>query len=258
MSDDDIKKCLHTRVFGRRLLLVDSLDSTNERAKALIRQGEEEGTAVVAEEQTAGRGRLGRSWHSERGKNLTFSLIVTPDMAPAEAGLLSLCAALAVSRALGETAGLSAECKWPNDVLLNGKKCCGILSEAIPRPGRNPAIVIGIGINVNQSAFPPEIERTATSVMLAAGREVDRAALLAAVLLHLESLYALLLGADRAAIVSQWTEACPMTGTTVAVDAGGTRLSGTVAGFDRDGAMILRTEGSERKIYAGDVTIIQP
>lgn len=258
MNEDEIRKSLRTHVFGRRLFTYDSTDSTNERAKLLAQQGEGEGTIVVAEEQTAGKGRLGRSWHSRREENLTFSMIVTPDLQPGEGGILSLTAALAVAETLTESTGSAAECKWPNDVLLAGKKCCGILSESVSITGRTAAVVIGIGVNVNQTDFPSGIGGTATSMKLASGKSFERTAVLASLLGHFETLYGLVRSRDTQTIIRKWNDACPMTGKSISVDAGGSRLSGTVVAFDRDGGMIVRTEGKDRKVLAGDVTIIQP
>ncbi len=257
MNADDIRRSLRSQVLGRQIVCLDSVDSTNERAKLLCQQGAEEGTIVIADEQTGGRGRLGRRWHSERGKNLTFSLVITPDLQPGEAGILSLAAALAVAEAVAEATGLRAECKWPNDVLLGGKKCCGILSEAVVVADRAAAVVLGIGLNVNQTSFPPAIGQSATSMMLAAGKPFDRVAVLAAVLAHLETLYSHVRSGETKTILQRWASACPMAGKTIAVDTGKRRITGTVVSFDRDGGMIVRSEGRDNKVFAGDVTIIQ-
>ncbi|MBI3766348.1 MAG: biotin--[acetyl-CoA-carboxylase] ligase [Ignavibacteriales bacterium] len=164
MLKEEIRLSTQSKIIGKNIHTFDLLDSTNLKAKSLLQEGEEEGTIVIAEEQTAGRGRMGRSWVSERGKNLTFSVVLKPQISPESIGIVSLYGGLAVAEAIQDQSHLHPECKWPNDVLLNGKKCCGILSEAVFKQGSLVGVVMGIGINVNQRVFTRELRATATSV----------------------------------------------------------------------------------------------
>jgi BirA family biotin operon repressor/biotin-[acetyl-CoA-carboxylase] ligase len=255
MTGSEIQSHLHTRIFGTKIFLFDVLDSTNLKAKAMAVQGEQAGTLIIAEEQTAGRGRLGRVWISEAGKNLTFSLIIRPGAPPEFLGLLPIAAGLAVAQAIEELTGLRPECKWPNDVLLAGRKFSGILCEVVTDAARTPWVVAGIGINVNQTVFPPELETTATSLRLASGREFDRARVLASVLDRLETLYAILTGKSPGAVRDSWRAYAPMLGKTVTITNQSTTITGKASGLAPDGGLLVHTARGEVKVLAGDVTI---
>src|SRR5208283_2326 len=190
MNEGDIRKHIITQTFGKKIFAFDILDSTNVKAKSLALDDAQEGAIVIAEEQTAGKGRLGRSWSSEKGKNLTFSVIARPRISPQHLGILSLFAGVSVARALTTLTDKTIRCKWPNDVFLNNKKVCGILSESVASEKSITAVIIGIGINVNQKKFSPDLQEKATSLALETGRDFHRWQVLAAILKEIENCYA--------------------------------------------------------------------
>jgi BirA family biotin operon repressor/biotin-[acetyl-CoA-carboxylase] ligase len=207
---------------------------------------------VIAEFQTAGRGRLGRSWESERGRNLTFSVILHPGIEIARAGLVSLNAAVSVAAAVGRRTQLEPKCKWPNDLLLGAKKFCGILSEAVSPGETLDAVVVGIGVNVNQRSFPAPIAGSATSLAIEAGREFDREDIFGAILAELDSRRSFVTRPD--ALIAEWTALCPSMGREVAVVQGDLTLRGIAESVDPDGRLVLRTAVGPLRVSAGDVT----
>jgi len=257
MTESEIRARLTTRILGKKIYVFDSVDSTNSRAKTLALEGAAEGTLVITDDQTAGRGRQGTPWFSEKGKNLTFSIILDPAIPPTRLGILSLCAGLAVAEAIQNMTGLPTECKWPNDVLLNARKVSGILSETVVRQGNILALVVGIGINVNQSTFMQELEDRATSLCLAAGTTIDRLQLLSQVVDRLEFWYEKMLSEEYEVILKEWSGFCKMIGRTISVNYQGIQLSGFAHGIAEDGCLLFQTNGREMKLSAGDVTIIQ-
>ncbi len=164
----------------RKVIYCEQVDSTNTKAKQLAEIGEPEGTLVVAEEQTAGKGRRGRGWVSEPGVGVWMSLILRPELAPEESSCITLVTALAVAEGISKTCGLAARIKWPNDIILNGKKVCGILTEMSSEREYIHYVVVGVGINVNTRSFPDESCTKATSLFIEKGGKVDRQALIAA------------------------------------------------------------------------------
>jgi BirA family biotin operon repressor/biotin-[acetyl-CoA-carboxylase] ligase len=255
MTEQEIRAHLTTKIFGKRIMIFDSLPSTNTHAKSLAINNAEEGTIVIAEEQTAGRGRLGRSWHTEPGKNLTFSLIIQPHLSPDHVGIISLYASVAVTSALTTVASVQLQCKWPNDVLINGRKCCGILSETTFTDGKISYVVIGIGVNINQSEFPPELASLATSLFLETGKCFDRTLVLAAILQQMESMYPLITSGRSSDIINQWQEHTTMFGNEVTINQDGRLLRGTALRLAEDGGLIIATQNGEVKVLAGDVSL---
>ena len=252
-----LKKGLHTKKFGQKIFAFETIDSTNSCAKALAACWAEEGTLVLAEEQTAGRGRLGRSWQAAPNQNLTFSVILRPDL-PAEAmNLLPLYAAVAVAEAAEKTTGLPIECKWPNDLLINSRKVAGILLEGSLKENAVDFVVIGIGLNVNQTDFPPDFAGRATSLRLEQGRDVDRAALLRETLRALETHYLTIMKRGFNAILPLWLARTRMINKQITVSQDGATLSGVVTGLSPEGALIMQTNGAEKTLYAGDVSIVE-
>jgi BirA family biotin operon repressor/biotin-[acetyl-CoA-carboxylase] ligase len=241
---------------------LDETDSTNVQAIRLAREGAPEGSLVVAERQTKGRGRLGRSWISPASVNFYGSWILRPSLPPADAPQLSLAAALAVARALEPLAPGRIAIKWPNDCLLDGKKVAGILTEMDAELDRIVAVVLGIGVNLNAGAraFPPELRDVATSVRVATGVRVDRIAFAAALCDALECVYDRLLDEGFGALIADWNARSCLTGREVTVDCAGHRTTGRVRGLDASGRLELTVtaNGPERveRIVAGDVTIV--
>ena len=243
--------------FKNKILRYESLPSTNNEVARLAAQGAAEGLAVVADEQTAGRGRLQRKWVSPRGAGLYFSLLLRPRIPQERWPLITFMAALAVNDALWEACQLQTDIKWPNDLLASERKICGILAEVIDtEAGR--AVVLGIGINLTKEAFPEELARVAISVAEAGGRRIDRETVLAALVQALASWYELIHevnGPDR--ILAAWVSHSSYSeGKSVSVNNGENTLNGVTRGLESDGALRVETAAGEIVVVrAGDVSV---
>ena len=242
-----------------RILRYESVTSTNSEVARLAADGAEEGVGVVADEQTAGRGRLQRAWSSPKGAGLYFSILLRPRIAADRWPLITFVAALAAGDALLEGGGVQTDIKWPNDLLANERKICGILAEAIETPAGR-AVVVGIGINLTNNAFPQDLINVATSVAQEAGRQPEREAILAALLSALARWYSLLHEPDGAEkIVAVWTSRSSYAADKlVRVTNGDEVLQGITCGVDNDGALRLETPQGIQLIRAGDVTSVRP
>jgi BirA family biotin operon repressor/biotin-[acetyl-CoA-carboxylase] ligase len=240
---------------GRNILHYFRIASTNAVALKLAAEDAEHGTVVVAEEQTAGRGRLGRTWYSEKSSGIYASIILRPPLSPVAAPVLTLMAGVAAQKALGGSTGLAVDIRWPNDLLINGKKVGGILTEMNAELDRLHAVVLGIGINVNHRQMPRELENTATSLRLEAHRAISRVQVLVALLKEMERHYHLLLKEGNQAIIKRWTAASSFaSGKRVRVLAGEAGMLATTAGIDPNGALhIRRDDGREESLVAGEV-----
>lgn len=251
------------RVLGRPLHFFDSIDSTNVYAAGLARKGAAEGTVVIADAQTGGKGRLGRRWVSPPGVNLYLSVILRPRKPASSAPQLSLLAAVAVAEAIVQQTQLAPSIKWPNDVLVSGKKVCGILTEMQAKGPQLRSVIIGIGVNINAplDSFPEELHDKASSLLLLRGEWVDRAAFTARLLTHLEKLYVLWLEEGFTAVGAAWEGyALGLLRKPITVTTSEGTISGTALGLDRDGALLVQTgcrEGERpQRILAGDVTVV--
>jgi BirA family transcriptional regulator, biotin operon repressor / biotin---[acetyl-CoA-carboxylase] ligase len=245
---------LGTRLIGRHLRWHESLPSTNDLALRLTEIPVPEGTVVLADEQTAGRGRMGRRWVSPRG-GIWLSVILRPRLPADQVAVIGLVTAAAAAGAVRRVTGLSARVKWPNDVLVDGKKTAGILAEAAPSPGW---IVVGIGINANipADALPPDTVHPATSLEAALGHAVDRKALIREMLRELERGYDLLKSRGAHAALRRWREMADTLGRQVRVETPGGILEGIAQDIDETGALLVRTEGGRvRKVLAGDLRV---
>ncbi len=243
---------------GWRIHYHHEVSSTQDVAAGLAAGGAEAGTAVIAETQMAGRGRMGRRWHSPPGVNLYTTVILRPEIPLAEAGLLSLVAGVAAAEALETVAPSIVALKWPNDVWLNLRKAAGMIAEAVSGPDQQLAcVLLGIGINLNLSAeqLPSDLRRTATSVLIETGRRCDRPALAAALFSALNNRYMEFEARGFQAIRPVWERYSALTGRKVAVINGDARETGVVRGIDSSGALVLDTAGGSRRILAGDVTL---
>jgi BirA family biotin operon repressor/biotin-[acetyl-CoA-carboxylase] ligase len=238
------------------ILRFDSLPSTNTEAARQAAAGAHEGLCVVAREQTAGRGRQARTWVSPKDAGLYFSIVLRPRLAPALWPLITLAAALAVRDALTDACALTPDIKWPNDLLADGRKLCGILAEVV-ETDRGRACIVGIGINLTAHAFPPELQAHATSVAGVTGRTPDRETLLAALVQHLVHAYAHLHDEANGAAetISAWcTASSYATDKRVRVETGAEIFAGTTRGLEPDGALRVETDAGEIKLVrAGDV-----
>jgi len=288
LSEAAIRARCSTARIGRRIVVLDVTRSTNSDAISLGRDGEAEGTVVIAEQQTAGRGRLGRSWESSRGVNLYISILLRPAIAPASAPQLSLVAGVAVAETVREE-GIDARIKWPNDVVVakseksgtgtdfgksvsplagsrlvvpdfSGRlrKLAGILTEIEAETDRVAFVVVGIGVNLNSRSehFSPELAGKATSVLLERGTGVDRAAFTARLLSRFEECHDSWSHGGFAAVAPRWRALSILDGRQVRVEAPGETWEGNCAGIDDDGALLIENvHGTQRRVLAGDVTI---
>jgi BirA family transcriptional regulator, biotin operon repressor / biotin---[acetyl-CoA-carboxylase] ligase len=252
LSPEVITDNLGTRLIGRRVLYYPQTTSTNHLAKDEARAGAPEGTVVIAGEQTLGRGRRERSWISPPG-NLALSFVLYPTIKYLPS--LIMVASLSTARAVTEVTGLETGIKWPNDVLINGKKVCGILVESEVRGSRVDYAVTGIGVNVNiRMADYPEVAAIATSLYDEIGREVSLVSLARALLRELDGLYQGLL-AGRA-VIEAWRERLVTLGREVSVVSADATYSGVAESVDRDGSLVVRrSDGSLSRVVAGDVSI---
>src|SRR5215218_2405037 len=240
-------------VLKPKIVRSESLPSTNSELARLASEGAAEGLSIVADEQTAGRGRLQRAWSSPKGAGLYFSILLRPVIPQNYWPLITFMAALAVSDALREASGVQTDIKWPNDLLSGERKICGILAEAIDTSAGR-AVILGIGINLTENAFPPELANVATSVAEATGRAPDREQVLAALLDALSRWYSRLAAPGQ--IIDAWSNRSSYAlGKLVQVNNGDDVWQGTTCGVEPDGALRLRTTGGEIKVVrAGDVS----
>jgi len=246
-------------IFGSRIHHYFRIGSTNATAMQAAAGGEAEGAVYFAEQQTAGRGRGSNSWESAASDGIYCSVIFRPQLVPGDALLLSLIAGIAVSEAVQQTMGLHPDVRWPNDVLIEERKFCGILTEMNAEATRVRYVVVGIGINVNQSAFSPELEPIATSLRIAAGHAWSRVQLAAALLKSLDSWYRRLAAGDtdsRAAIFQEFEERSSFARPRlVRVDEDG-GYEGVTEGLDGRGFLLVRTEGGLRTVLSGGVRAV--
>lgn len=232
----------------------EAIGSTNDLAKELAAQGAAEGCLVVAEAQQAGRGRLGRQWASPRSVGLYVSLVLRPPLPPTEVPQITLTTAVAAVRALQRAAGLTPAIKWPNDLLMDGKKVGGILTEMETESDLIRYLVLGWGLNVNNSDFPPELAAIATSLMLVAGRRFSRVAILQAWLEEFEALYERFLARDFKNILAEWKRHAVTLGREVQVRQGPRLLSGKAVDVDEDGALLLEQRGGDVvRVVSGEI-----
>jgi BirA family biotin operon repressor/biotin-[acetyl-CoA-carboxylase] ligase len=257
LTEQNLQQGLRTRSFGKKIYSFDLIDSTNSCAKALAGCSAAEGTIVFAEQQTAGRGRFGRGWTANPNENLTFSIILRPRVSPDSAHLLSLFVAVAAAEAVEMASGLTVECKWPNDLLVGGRKIAGILLEAAMHQNKLEFVVIGLGLNVNQTSFPEALREKATSLKSASGTSLDRASLFRTVVETLEDHYRRLSRSGFQAVVSQWMSRSSMINRRITVSMHGSPVSGVVKGLNPRGGLILHAHGEERVLFAGDVSILE-
>lgn len=251
---------LETRALGRPLIHRDACDSTNTIAFTEGVKGAPHGLTVVADAQTGGRGRRGRQWHSPPSTGLYASVLLRPDLVPQAAPPLAFAAAVAVAEALEQTLGLSPRLKWPNDVLLQGRKVCGILLEMSAEPERVAFVVCGVGLNVNVTTLPPELAERATSLLLETGEPVARPLVLAPLLGALERWVERYVQEGFAPLRQAWLDRAAHLGQPVRVEAPTGTVQGIAETLDADGALVLRQPSGERtRILVGDVwPVIDP
>ncbi len=257
-ADDLLSRVAGVKVVGRDIRVFQETNSTNDVMEKLARAGVKEGAVVFAESQSKGRGRLGRKWISPPGKGLWFSVLLRPDLRPQSATQLTVIAATALARAIRKKTGLAPEIKWPNDILLRGKKVVGILTEMSAELDHVKYVILGIGVDVNQTAseFPPELRKCATSLRLEAGQPLSRAELAADILRELDADYARLCTGQFEAVAAEWEENCATLGRNVTIHVGTRAMQGRAEALDADGALLVRTQhGHLERIIGGDVIL---
>lgn len=253
----ELKIKLGTNIFGREIITLDSVDSTQNFIKDLAEKGAAEGTLVIALEQRAGRGRMGRRWCSPKG-GLWFSILLRPPFLPKEIYKLTLLFGVAVATSL-KNYGLNPSLKWPNDVLIDQKKVCGILLEGSIEADKVNYVIVGVGLNANFpiSSLPEEIRVNSTSLYEVLNKKIDRAELLCEILKNSETLYLNAIKEGFLSIISLWKSFSSMLGKTVEVKISNESIiRGIAIDIDEDGSLILDVNGNLKKIYSGDIQFI--
>lgn len=250
-----ISEELGENAIGRKMVHFFRTDSTNSVALRMAAEGAAHGTVVVAEEQTAGRGRFGRNWYSEKTNGIYVSVILRPSLAPASAPILTLMAGVAAHRALASITGLPLDIRWPNDLLVNGKKVCGILTEMSAEVDQLHYVVIGTGINVNHRALPAALEGIATSLRIEGRKVYSRAQILVALLKELERAYQILLKGGTPAIARAWASVSSFSeGKKIRVVSNSGGYAAVTAGVEPMGALRVRREdGSVESLVSGEI-----
>lgn len=253
-----VEQHLTTNRFGRSIHYFEECLSTQPIAHQLAQENAPDGTIVLCEEQTAGRGRMARVWTSSRGKGIWMSTIIRPEIPPMKAPQFTLIAAVAVSRAIEDIADVRAEIKWPNDLLINGKKCTGILTELQADVDRVQAIILGIGVNVNQDLedFPEEIQPIATSVKMVTGVHIDRARLVARILHYLEIYTDMYVEHGFEPLKLLWESYSGTLGRRIKAVMIHQQIEGIALGITNDGVLQVQTDdGKIHGIYSADIEI---
>jgi BirA family biotin operon repressor/biotin-[acetyl-CoA-carboxylase] ligase len=246
--------------FGKTIHYFHEIGSTNNYARERAELGAAEGEVVVAESQSHGRGRLARRWESPPFANLYLSILLRPKLSPAHAAQITLMAAVALAEVVEEFVPERPAIKWPNDILIGGKKLAGILTEAACSAERVEYVILGIGVNVNyaSAAMPEEIRRRATSVLEMAGRPVQRESFLQRLIQGIERCYGELEQAGFDALAARWESYFAWRGRRVRVELLDQVTTGTAKGIDRDGALVIVDDGgSAQRILAGDVILVE-
>lgn len=258
VTGNEIHLGLQTDYIGRNIYFEETVESTQKIAARLVYEGASEGTVVVAEEQTLGRGRLSRTWHSPKGTGIWMSVILRPDIPVQKAPQLTLLAAVSIAQAIEKCTGLSVGIKWPNDILINGKKAVGILTELQADPDKIHAVIIGIGINVNQQHehLAEDIRNIATSLLIETGREQKRAELMQAIFLQLEKLYKQYIADGFEIIKLLWESYAVSIGREITARTMTNAITGIAKGITEDGVLMLEDrEGVIHYIHSADIEI---
>lgn len=257
MTEAEIKSLMHTEWVAKEVLYFDTIDSTNTKAQELAEKGYPSGTLVVADKQESGKGRRGRSWVSPSGTGIFMTLMIKPDINPNNASMLTLVAALAVAKAITSVTGEEALIKWPNDIVVNSKKVCGILTEMNAQFDYINHIVVGIGINVHNESFPDEISQMASSLMIeAGGKRFHRAQIIAETMSYFEQYYDTFLKTqDLSALVREYDELLVNMNKAVRVLDPKEPFDGKAMGITPKGELIVDTWESRKLVSSGEVSV---
>jgi BirA family biotin operon repressor/biotin-[acetyl-CoA-carboxylase] ligase len=257
MTEAEIKSLMHTEWVAKEVLYFDTIDSTNTKAQELAEKGYPSGTLVVADKQESGKGRRGRSWVSPSGTGIFMTLMIKPDINPNNASMLTLVAALAVAKAITSVTGEEAMIKWPNDIVVNSKKVCGILTEMNAQFDYINHIVVGIGINVHNESFPEEISQMASSLMIeAGGKRFHRAQIIAETMSYFEQYYDTFLKTqDLSALVREYDKLLVNRNKSVRVLDPKEPFDGKAMGITQKGELIVDTWESRKLVSSGEVSV---
>lgn len=256
LNQNELLSRRKTKWIGKDTLCYETIDSTNAQAKRLAEAGYGDGTLIVADHQEAGRGRRGRSWETPAGTNIAMSLLLKPEINPNNASMITLVAALAVSKAITQITGESAPIKWPNDIVMNGKKVCGILTEMSAQFDYVNHIVVGIGINVNIESFPDEIAEIATSLRIETGKMISRAELIEAVWEQFEEVYEVYLQTqDLRNLVKEYDARLINMHRNVKVLDPKEPFEGRAMGITPRGELMVDTWESRKLVSSGEVSV---
>ena len=253
----EVESRLTTKWAGRPVCWLESTPSTNREAKRIGEEGGAHGTLVVADEQTAGRGRRGRDWSSPKGNSIYMTLLLRPKLPPEKISMVTLVMGLAVAAAIRDTCGVEAGIKWPNDIVAEGRKLCGILTEVSAEMTAVSYVVIGVGINVNEESFPESIRDIAGSIRTVTGKKTDRAQLVAACMDRFESRYeAFEAQQDLTPLMEEYNSLLVNRGRRVRVLDQASPFEGTALGINASGELLVEREGGEvTPVYAGEVSV---
>ena len=248
---------LQTKFIRREIIIHASVDSTNDLAKGLVNAWDKEGTVILADRQTQGKGRMGRTWYSEKNVGVYLSVLLKPDLPPEQVAPITLVAGVALVKAINDFSRTRAVLKWPNDILLNGKKVAGILTENHKEDGHS-GIILGIGINVNHTRFPVSLQHIATSMAMENGESFERLPLIASFLNHLDKEYGCFLEEGTSYVAIEWNHYSEMFGRHISLTQGTETYFGTAMKLDDEGRLvILLDSGEELAFEAGEVNLME-
>ena len=254
ITTEELTQCLHTQLIGRKIHHFSSLPSTNDYAKTLAKNGESEGTIVIADEQTNGRGRKQRLWISPKN-GLWFSIILRPALPPSKAMNATMCAACALAETISTHTSLQASIKWPNDILIENKKVCGILTELSAEIDEIKYLIVGIGLNVNNT-LPKELQKISTSLKKETKKSVETLPLLASLLESFERFYVSLKNGNMDLLRKTWLTYSSTIGSTVKVNTGKDMITGNAVDLGENGELIVQTNKGKKEIITGDISYL--
>ena len=249
---DDLN-CVH---IGSDIMFLPEIDSTNNLAKEHARNNAQEGLVIIAESQTGGRGRMGRFWHSPPETGIYLSILLKPNLKPDQLSLITLLAGVSAISTINELSHQRANLKWPNDILINNKKICGLLCEMTQKQGNSLSVVIGIGINVNQTPeqFPENLKKTATSLRIVNGSPINRLTVIRSLLTTLDREYHFFLTEGGSSVVKKWSLNTDLFGKKISVKRGAVITIGTAMHLDESGRLVLRRDnGHDEAIDSGEI-----
>ena len=261
--DELLAEDLHSRlakdsIIGRSIRVMDTTTSTNDEVERSALKGESEGLVIFAETQSKGRGRMGRKWSSPAKKGLWFSILLRPPLRAIECTQITIASAIGLRKVLSRFKGINPQIKWPNDILVRGRKIAGILTEMSAEPNHVKHLVVGIGIDVNQtySEMPAHIRPLATSLKILLGKPIDRPQLAVDILHELNIVYKKILSGDFEDLAGDWSNYCTTLGKRVSIEIGSRKIIGCAEALDETGALLIRTEhGRIERVVGGDVNL---